>query len=179
MASSAITDTLDQLAVPFDPDYDTNEARAARIAAAADGKRMPLRTQTPFDAVLATSMLQVGVDVLRLLAVVMAEALSTGTALVDSLGVMLNVDVATAWQADDLFFDLVRDREVVSAMLTDVIGETAARSYLTDTGKAKKQIIRNALAGHGREKVEGWCPRWMSFPQGQYAIRTHPSGFPG
>ncbi len=66
VASSAITDTLDQLAVPFDPDYDTNEARAARIAAAADGKRMPLRTQTPFDAVLATSMLQVGVDVLRL-----------------------------------------------------------------------------------------------------------------
>lgn len=66
VASSAITDTLDQLATPFDPAYDTNEARAVRIAAAADGKKVPARSQTPFDAVLATSMLQVGVDVLRL-----------------------------------------------------------------------------------------------------------------
>ena len=84
-------------------------------------------------------------DVLRLLAVVMAETLSTGTALVDSLGALLKVDVAAAWQPDDLFFDLVRDREVVSAMLTDVIGETAARSYLTDTGTKKKALIRKAL----------------------------------
>lgn len=66
VASAAITNTLDQLAVPFDPGYDTNEARATRIAAINDGKPVAGRPQTPFDVVLATSMLQVGVDVLRL-----------------------------------------------------------------------------------------------------------------
>ncbi|MEQ1648221.1 MAG: chromosome partitioning protein ParB, partial [Hyphomicrobiaceae bacterium] len=110
-------------------------------------------------------------DVLRLLAVVMAEALSTGTILVDSLGALLNVDVGTAWQADDLFFDLVRDREVVSAMLTDVIGETAARSYLTDTGTKKKALIRKALNGDGRTKAGPWLPRYMRFPLARYTDR--------
>ena len=66
VASSAITSTLDQLAIPFDPDYDTNDARAARIAALNEGKSVEGRAQIPFDAILATSMLQVGVDVPRL-----------------------------------------------------------------------------------------------------------------
>ncbi|WP_345579426.1 helicase-related protein [Tessaracoccus lubricantis] len=66
VASSAITETLNQLAVPFDPDQDTNAARQARIAAARAGQSVPREGPLPFDAVLATSMLQVGVDVPRL-----------------------------------------------------------------------------------------------------------------
>lgn len=110
-------------------------------------------------------------QVMKLLALVMAETLALGSGLVDSLGETLKVDVSADWQPDDAFFDLLRDREVTGAMLAEVIGARAAASYLTDTGKAKKQIIRNALAGHGRERVEGWCPRWMTFPQGQYTKR--------
>lgn len=56
-------------------------------------------------------------------------------------------------------------------MLEDMIGKRAAASYLTDTGKRKTEIIQNALAGRNREKVTGWRPRWMAFPQGQYTIR--------
>lgn len=72
VASSAITTTLDQMAVPFDPAFDTTAARAARIQAAREGNpssgsgNKAEREQAPFDAVLATSMLQVGVDVPRL-----------------------------------------------------------------------------------------------------------------
>ncbi|MEU4433486.1 DISARM system helicase DrmA [Nocardia rhamnosiphila] len=51
-----ITTILDRMAVPFDPAFDATGARR-------DGKKRPA---VPYDAVLATSMLQVGVDVTRL-----------------------------------------------------------------------------------------------------------------
>ncbi|MEU0876784.1 DISARM system helicase DrmA [Nocardia brasiliensis] len=50
-----ITRVLDDMGIPFDPDFDaTGVTRTGK------------RTRAPFDAVLATSMLQVGVDVPRL-----------------------------------------------------------------------------------------------------------------
>jgi ParB family transcriptional regulator, chromosome partitioning protein len=105
-------------------------------------------------------------DVLALLAVAMAETLTMGTGLIDTLGQVFAVDVGQQWQPDDLFFDLAKDREAVSAMLTEIIGETAVRSYLTETGTKKKMIISRVLAGDGRTKVDGWLPRYLRFPQG-------------
>jgi hypothetical protein len=66
IASSEIGRTLDRLGLEFDPDYDTTEAFNARRAALREGKKVPSRKQPPFDVILATSMLQVGVDVQRL-----------------------------------------------------------------------------------------------------------------
>ena len=66
IASSEIGQTLDHLGLEFDPDYDTTTATLARIADARAGKKTPSRRNSPFDVVLATSMLQVGVDVQRL-----------------------------------------------------------------------------------------------------------------
>ena len=110
-------------------------------------------------------------DVLALLAVAMAEALAMGTALIDTLGATLAVDVGAHWQPDDLFFEVCRDREAIGAMLSDVIGDAAARSYLTETGTRKKAIIRRALVGDGRTKVEGWLPHYMRFPMSGYTTR--------
>lgn len=111
-------------------------------------------------------------EVMRILAVVMAEALASGTALIDALGEILSVDVGKLWQPDDTFFELARDREAVGAMLAEVIGAQAAAGYLTDTGTKKKAIIRKALAGDGRTKVDSWTPRYMRFPQGGYTERA-------
>ena len=66
IASSEIGKTLDRLSLEFDPDYDTTEAFRARITDQNAGKKMASRNDIPFDVVLATSMLQVGVDVQRL-----------------------------------------------------------------------------------------------------------------
>ncbi len=110
-------------------------------------------------------------QVLHVLAVVMAETLAAGADLIDTLGQRLKVDCLQHWQPDDVFFALVKDREAVSGMLTEVIGETAASSYLTEPGTKKKTIIRKALAGDGRSKVEGWTPRYMAFPRAQYTKR--------
>jgi hypothetical protein len=72
ISSSEIAETLDKLGFRFDPESDSTAARdkwaSDAKAAKAAGKKMPKSTRTiwPFDVVLATSMLQVGVDVPRL-----------------------------------------------------------------------------------------------------------------
>lgn len=54
MAGADVTRVLDEMAIPFDPAIDATGAKGGK------------RPRAPFDAVLATSMLQVGVDVTRL-----------------------------------------------------------------------------------------------------------------
>ena len=66
IASAEIGETLDRLGLEFDPAYDTNEAFDERMAEQKAGKKVASRKEIPFDVVLATSMLQVGVDVQRL-----------------------------------------------------------------------------------------------------------------
>lgn len=66
IASADITVRLDQMATPFDPAFDSTAGRRELQRLRAEGKPVPSRETNPFDTVLATSMLQVGVDVTRL-----------------------------------------------------------------------------------------------------------------
>lgn len=67
VSGSAITDTLDQMALEFDQALDSTAAREDIRSRLATHTPVPKRsTKPPFDVVLATSMLQVGVDVTRL-----------------------------------------------------------------------------------------------------------------
>ncbi|MFP5347214.1 MAG: helicase-related protein, partial [Actinomycetes bacterium] len=66
VSSADITTTLDQMAVPFDAAFDSRTAKQGRQARREAGAALPKRDVNPYDAVLATSMLQVGVDVTRL-----------------------------------------------------------------------------------------------------------------
>lgn len=111
-------------------------------------------------------------DVARILAVVMAETLCAGTAIVELLGTYLNVDMAACWQADDTFFDLLRDREVANAMLAEIGGREVADGNISEKVKTQKTIIRDFLSGdNGRQKINGWLPRWMKFPVESYTDR--------
>ncbi len=103
-------------------------------------------------------------DVLRVLAVVMAETLQAGTAVVELLGQHLSVDMCDYWEPDDAFFDLLRDKNAVNAMVRHIGDKRVADGNVTATTKAQKQIIRDFLSGEGRKKVEGWLPRYMEFP---------------
>ncbi len=67
ISGADIGKTLDRLGLEFDPGHDTTNAFRARIAVAKENKKPPSRDgEAPFDVVLATSMLQVGVDIQRL-----------------------------------------------------------------------------------------------------------------
>ena len=111
-------------------------------------------------------------DVLRVLALVMGEGLEAGSAEVEALGVHLKLDLGAVWQPDDAFFDLIRDRQVMNAMLAEVAGKAVANGNVAEKLKTQKQIIRDSLAGtNGRTQVDGWLPGWMQFPVRAYTER--------
>ena len=104
-------------------------------------------------------------DVLRILALVMAETLEAGSAVVEAVGVHLKLDLRGQWQADDTFLELVRDRPTINALLASVAGKAVADGNVAEKAKAQRQIICDCLAGaNGRTRVENWLPGWMEFP---------------
>lgn len=110
--------------------------------------------------------------VMEILGVVMAETLAAGSDLVETLGVHLDVEMADYWTADAAFFDLVRDREILTALLADVGGASIAAANASEKTKTVKGIIADHLTGeNGREKQENWLPRWMAFPPSAYTER--------
>ena len=104
-------------------------------------------------------------DVLRIAACVMAETLEAGGAVVEAVGNHLAVDTRRHWQPDDAFFDLIRDKVVINALLAEVAGKAVADANVAEKTRTQKQTIRDCLNGaNGRDKVEGWLPGWMAFP---------------
>ena len=101
-------------------------------------------------------------DVLRILALAMAESLEAGSPVVEALAQTIEPDFCALWKPDEAFFDLVREKRVINAMVADIAGKTAAKACLTETAKAQKQIIRNRIAGKGCDPSPDWRPRWMA-----------------
>ncbi len=110
--------------------------------------------------------------VMEVLGVVMAETLAAGSELVETLGVHLDVEMADYWTADAAFFDLLRDREILTAILSEIGGGSVAAAHASEKTKIVKGIISDHLTGeNGRDKQEHWVPRWMAFPPSAYTER--------
>lgn len=109
--------------------------------------------------------------VLRILAYVMAETLEAQTGTVEALGRLFGTDMKNWWTPDASFFELLRDKEAVNAMLREVAGDMTADAHVASTAKVQKKIITDCLSGERRAKVEGWLPRYMAFPASGYTGR--------
>lgn len=110
--------------------------------------------------------------VMRIITIVMGETLAAGSAAVEAVGDEIGVDMARYWQADDAFFELLRDKEVLTRIVAEVAGEPVAAANAKEKGKTLKRIVRDHLEGaNGRSKVDGWVPRWMAFPPSAYTER--------
>ncbi|OHD00449.1 MAG: chromosome partitioning protein ParB [Sphingomonadales bacterium RIFCSPLOWO2_12_FULL_63_15] len=110
--------------------------------------------------------------VLSILAIVMGETLTAGSAIVELVGALLTVDMAAVWQADDALLDSIRDKQVIGRIVAEVAGDAVATANAGESVKVQRQIVRNCLAGTGgRTKVDGWVPRWMAFPPSSYTDR--------
>lgn len=114
--------------------------------------------------------------VLRVLTFVMAETLEAHSAVVESLGTDLRTDTRNWWEPESLFFDLLRDKRAIKAMLAEVAGPNTAEAHEASTAKVQKKIIADCLSGDGRAKVEGWLPRYMAFPAGSYLDQAEETG---
>ncbi len=104
-------------------------------------------------------------DVHLIAAFTMAQSLAAGSCTVEAAGAVLKTDPRTHWQPDQTFFDLIRDRGTVNAMVAEVAGKDVAKGNVGEKTGTQKQIVRDALEGrNGRAKTENWLPGWMSFP---------------
>lgn len=117
--------------------------------------------------------------VMDVIAIVMGETLFAGTKAVDAVGLHIGVDMSAWWGADDAFFEGLRDKEVLTAIVAEVGGEEIAAANAKEKGKTLKAIIRDHLDGiNGRAKIEGWVPKWMTFPPSAYTARGGASAEP-
>lgn len=110
--------------------------------------------------------------VLSILAIVMGETLTAGSAIVELVGALLRVDMAAVWQADDALLDSIRAKQVIGRIVGEVAGDAVATANAGESVRVQRQIVRDCLAGTGgRTKVDGWVPRWMAFPPSSYTDR--------
>lgn len=101
-------------------------------------------------------------EVFAVAAVLMGETLEAGSASVEAA---LHACGARPgdWQApDEAFFELLRDKRQINAMVGDIAGETAAKTVIADTAKAQKALIRTRL--QASEAGADWRPGWMETP---------------
>ncbi|WDA39325.1 chromosome partitioning protein ParB [Sphingobium sp. YC-XJ3] len=110
--------------------------------------------------------------VMDVIAIVMGETLAAGSAAVEAVGGQIGVDMAHYWQADAAFFELIRDKQVLTRLVAEVAGETVASANAGEKAKTLKKIVRDHLDGaDGRTRVDHWVPRWMAFPPSSYTDR--------
>jgi ParB family chromosome partitioning protein len=110
--------------------------------------------------------------VMDVIVVVMGETLAAGSTAIEAVGTTIGVEMACYWQADTAFFELLRDKEVLTRIVAEVAGEPVATANAKEKGKTLKRIVADHLAGeNGRAKVDNWVPRWMEFPPSAYTER--------
>jgi ParB family transcriptional regulator, chromosome partitioning protein len=107
-------------------------------------------------------------DVLRLLALAMAETLAVGTAISEVTGVATGATLID-WRPDDTFFDLLGNKEAINAMLADIASASIAQANKDEPNKVKKAIIKDFMRGlNGREHNADWLPSYFQFPIKSY-----------
>ena len=162
-----------------------DSASAKRFACEREWVHELLQLEPPTDYYSPTKKLAVGdvttvfaalleqddATVMRVMTLAMCESLSAGSDIVEAVTHAVPVDMQTLWEPDDAFFELLRDKRIINAMVKDIAGKSCADGALTDTGKVQKEIIRNRMAGHGvaADKARpDWRPRWMRVPAAHY-----------
>src|SRR3546814_2579228 len=77
-----------------------------------------------------------------------------------------------SWHDDSVLPDLIRDKQLLTAIVAEVAGDEVAEANAGATTKVQRGILVDCLTGsNGRAKVEGWLPRWFAFPPSGYTER--------
>lgn len=107
-------------------------------------------------------------EVSRIMTFVVAETLPCGSPLVEVLGEKLEVDMSARWQPEQVFFDLLKDKQAINTIVKQVAGRDTADAHISSTAKVQKKIIQDCIGGKRKSKQKDWQPNYMSFPMGAY-----------
>lgn len=102
--------------------------------------------------------------VMRVMTLAMSLTLALDAEVVETIGLELKPDMSALWTPDDAFFDILRDKRVINAMLKDIGGKSFADGLVSETGTKQKAALRNRFEGVGvsEDLARGdWRPRWM------------------
>ena len=106
-------------------------------------------------------------QVLKVLAMIVGEALVAGSGLAERLGEWLRLDMREFWQPDDAFVELLTDKQA----LIHIAAELGAAPSGKATGADLRGQIRRRLKGEGCPPVADWLPRYFQFPTAAYTAR--------
>ncbi len=110
-------------------------------------------------------------DVLRLLALAMAETLSSGSAASEAAAMTTGATL-NDWRPDQTFLDLLGGKDVVTAILSDIASPAIAEANKSETAKVQKAVIKDYLDGtNGRQQHADWLPSYFQFPAKAYTDR--------
>jgi ParB family chromosome partitioning protein len=88
----------------------------------------------------------------------MAETLASGSDAVAIIGAEQKIDVRANWTPDQTFFDLVRDRASLNAMLADAASKKEANKLVSAKAKDQRAALATAATAN-----PGWSPAWLRF----------------
>ena len=117
-----------------------------------------------FAALLAMS----DAEVTQVMALTMAETLESGGPVVEAVLHACDTDPAGLWKPDETFFDLLRDKRVITAFIADAVSPEAAREAIGETTKIQKAQLAEALAALEKSLAAAWTPGWMQVPPNRH-----------
>ena len=113
-----------------------------------------------FSALLAMS----DEEVMQVLALTMAETLEAGASVVEAVLHVCGTDLGRYWSPDDAFFELLRDKRAINAMVANIASPSMAESVGKESGKVQKALIRSRIKGVDCTANPSWRPSWMQAP---------------
>jgi ParB family chromosome partitioning protein len=119
-----------------------------------------------FAALLAMS----DAEVMQVMALAMAETLESGGPVVEAALHACSADPSEFWKPDEAFFDLLRDKRVITAFIADAISPEAASEAEDATAKAQKAQLAEALVASETSLDSAWMPGWMQVPPTRHIV---------
>jgi ParB family transcriptional regulator, chromosome partitioning protein len=113
-----------------------------------------------FAALLAMS----DAEVMQVIALAIAETLDSGGPAVEAVLHAGGTDPAEFWNPDEAFFDLLRDKRMITAFIADAVSPEAAREAEGETSKVQKARLEEALVARETSLDSAWMPGWMHVP---------------
>ena len=119
-------------------------------------------------------------EVMEVLAFTMAQTMEAGGPVVEAVPHVSETDLPACWKPEPAFFDLLRDKRAINAMVADIGSTSLAESCASDTAKVQKAIIGNRITGNGCGPHPDWRPAWMvrqvtKRSSGPFRCRTPPA----